>query len=326
MAGTTAASSPTPTPDADPSAESGPAAVPAADPAPDRPPRRPRRAVRLVGRLALVAVLLVVAAGAAWGLLLASRPGADRAGSGKPRFVVPEQQVEPRSVVPGGAGGVPDPLASTSAQPRASGVQPQASAVQPLSTADPFTTWVNRVADATDIPVRAVRAYATAELLMRARDPACRIGWSTLAGIGRVESIHGQYGGASLGADGRESTPIVGVPLDGSPGVKAIPDTDGGALDGDTTWDRAVGPMQFLPSTWQRWGARASGDGAPPDPQNIDDAALTAARYLCAAGGGDMTTPQGWWDAVLAYNRSVEYGQKVFSGADAYAKASTGSN
>jgi membrane-bound lytic murein transglycosylase B len=78
--------------------------------------------------------------------------------------------------------------------------------------------------------------------------------------------------------------------------------------------------MQFLPRTWLRWGVRANGDGKAPDPQNIDDAALTAARYLCASGG-NLSTARGWWRAVLTYNRSVPYGQKVFSGADAYAKA-----
>jgi membrane-bound lytic murein transglycosylase B len=114
--------------------------------------------------------------------------------------------------------------------------------------------------------------------------------------------------------------PIIGIPLDGSPGVRAVPDTDGGRLDGDTQWDRAVGAMQFLPATWARWGMRASGDGAPPDPQNIDDAALTAARFMCHRGG-DLATAEGWWKAVYAYNTSTTYGRDVFSGADAYAKA-----
>jgi membrane-bound lytic murein transglycosylase B len=66
---------------------------------------------------------------------------------------------------------------------------------------------------------------------------------------------------------------------------------------------------------------RASRDGNRPDPQNIDDASLTAARYLCA-DGRDLARPQGWWDAVLSYNNSVDYGQQVFSAADAYARAS----
>lgn len=60
--------------------------------------------------------------------------------------------------------------------------------------------------------------------------------------------------------------------------------------------------------------------GAAPDPQNIDDAALTTARYMCTRGG-DLGTPDGWWTAVLTYNNSTQYGQEVFSNADAYGKA-----
>jgi membrane-bound lytic murein transglycosylase B len=123
-----------------------------------------------------------------------------------------------------------------------------------------------------------------------------------------------------VGADGRLSPPVIGIALDGSPGVRAIRDTDRGRLDGDTAWDRAVGAMQFLPSTWARWATRASSDGAPPDPQNVDDAALAAARYLCASGG-NLSTGKGWWKAVLTYNESTAYARNVFSAADAYARA-----
>jgi membrane-bound lytic murein transglycosylase B len=79
--------------------------------------------------------------------------------------------------------------------------------------------------------------------------------------------------------------------------------------------------MQFIPTTWARYAVRANGDGQNPDPQNIDDAALAAARYLCS-GGRDLGTGAGWWAAVLDYNNSTEYGQNVYSGADAYARAS----
>lgn len=188
------------------------------------------------------------------------------------------------------------------------------------SGADSVAAWAERVSEKTQVPARSLVAYANAEIVTKQTDPACGITWTTLAGVGRVESHHGRYNGTRIGADGVVSPPIIGVPLDGSPGVKAVPDTDGGRLDGDTQWDRAVGAMQFLPTTWARWGVRASGDGAAPDPQNIDDAALSAATYLCARGG-DLASAEGWWRAVLAYNQSVTYGRDVFSGADAYAKA-----
>jgi membrane-bound lytic murein transglycosylase B len=141
----------------------------------------------------------------------------------------------------------------------------------------------------------------------------------SLAG-GRIESNHGQYGGATtLGADGRPSKPIIGAPLDGSPGVKAIGDTGRGRIDGDPTTDRAVGPMQFIPSTWSRWASDGNGDGAG-DPQQIDDAALAAGRCLCA-NWRDMASAAGWWAGILSYNNSTEYAQKVFGLADGYAKA-----
>ncbi|HEY8373786.1 MAG TPA: lytic murein transglycosylase, partial [Pseudonocardiaceae bacterium] len=80
--------------------------------------------------------------------------------------------------------------------------------------------------------------------------------------------------------------------------------------------------MQFIPSTWAQWAADGDGDGKA-DPQDLDDAALAAARYLCA-GNRDLGTGKGWWAAVMSYNNSVEYAQKVFGLADTYARASIG--
>jgi membrane-bound lytic murein transglycosylase B len=262
------------------------------------PARRPRNG-NIFGRIVLVLLLIVVVAAAAWGLGALNRK--DAAPLGPPPFLVPIQEVEPGAAAPGSAA-APGNTATTET--------------------NPLAEWATRVASKTDIPTRALHAYAAADLTMQREAPACRISWATLAGIGRVESRHGSINGTRLQENGLPSRPIIGVPLNGSAGVRAIHDTDGGRLDGDQTWDRAVGPMQFIPGTWNRWAKRASADGQPPDPQNIDDAALTAARYLCAGGARDLGTGQGWWSAVMAYNNSVEYGQNVFSGADAYARAS----
>lgn len=247
------------------------------------PPRR-----RLGGLILLVAVLV---AGVVVVVIGTNRPDEPAEPTA---FVVPDLDVAPGTAVP----------TAPTAESYSAGV----------------AAWAERLAQKTQIPARSLVAYAEAELAVRRTDPDCKINWATLAGVGRVESLHGRYNGTRIGADGVLTPPIIGIPLDGSPGVKAIPDTDGGRLDGDTQWDRAVGPMQFLPTTWARWGTRASDDGAAADPQNIDDAALSAAGYLCALGG-DLSSAEGWWKAVFAYNRSMEYGRNVFSGADAYAKA-----
>ena len=118
-----------------------------------------------------------------------------------------------------------------------------------------------------------------------------------------------------LGVDGRPEPPIRGPALDGN-GVAAIPDTDGGSWDGDTVWDRAVGPMQFIPDTWSRWGVDADGDGRA-DPNQIDDAALAAGRYLCASG--EMRSVEGWRGAVFSYNHLDSYVDAVADAANRYA-------
>lgn len=165
------------------------------------------------------------------------------------------------------------------------------------------STWVSTIAARTGIPARALRAYATAALTLRVEQPGCGLGWNTLAGLGAIESGHGTHSGGRLRDDGYPDPPIRGIALDGSASA-SIADTDGGSVDGDATWDRAVGPLQFIPSTWRSWGVDANGDGVA-DPNQIDDAALAAGRYLCAAG--EMTSPAGWRRAVFSYNHLDSY-------------------
>lgn len=218
---------------------------------------------------------------------------------------------EPSAVPLVAGGGMPAP-GVPEAVPDAAGV---AAAPQ-----DAYTTWAAEVGARTGIPARALAAYAAAEVALSAERPGCRLTWVTLAGVARIESNHGRYGDRTLREDGRPDRAIVGVQLDGAGDVAAIADTDGGALDGDRVWDRAVGPLQFLPSTWDRYGADGDGDGVR-EPQDIDDAAVAAGRYLCAAGG-DLSTDAGWWRAVLAYNASVTYAEDVLATADSYATRS----
>ena len=155
------------------------------------------------------------------------------------------------------------------------------------------------------IPAVALAAYQNAARIIGRADPSCHLPWQLLAAIGRVESDHGRYGGSVLGADGVAQPGIYGIPLDGSAGTASIPDTDGGRYDGDPVYDRAVGPMQFIPSTWSVVGVDADGDGVR-NPQDINDAALGAAVYLCA-GQEDLATPAGRTAAVYRYNHNRDY-------------------
>lgn len=156
-----------------------------------------------------------------------------------------------------------------------------------------------------DLTLVALDAYLRASLDITSVHPGCGLPWWLLAGIGRVESGHGTFADSELDPAGTARTAIVGIALDGGNGTAVITDTDGGAYDGDTVSDRAVGPMQFIPSTWASYAADGNGDGVT-DPQNLYDAARAAADYLCTAGG-DLRTDAGIHRAVFAYNHSEAY-------------------
>lgn len=205
-----------------------------------------------------------------------------------------------------------DPVLLTSGPPADTGpvgAAPVAAAAsaQPAQPTGVDPAWVRRTALAAGIPEPAVAAYARATL---GAPEGCDLGWTTLAGIGWVESHHATIDGRTVGVDGRPSTPIVGPALDGAGPVAAIP-VDGG-------WDHATGPLQFITSTWERWGRDGDGDGAA-DPQDLDDAAAAAAAYLCGTGH-DLATGPGWAAAVRAYNHSDAYVLAVHSAATTYAE------
>ncbi|WP_440712217.1 lytic transglycosylase domain-containing protein [Gordonia sp. FQ] len=166
------------------------------------------------------------------------------------------------------------------------------------------------------IPGVVLQAYKLAATRVAAESPQCKLPWYLLAGIGRIESGHAD--GGDVDAYGNTRVKIRGPVLDGSlAGNAVIHDSDGGRLDGDAGHDRAMGPMQFIPSTWASWGSDANGDGKA-DPDNIFDATYSAGRYLCA-GVTDIMSSSNKVAAVLRYNRSMAYVNNVLGWAAAYA-------
>ena len=166
------------------------------------------------------------------------------------------------------------------------------------------------------IPSAALAAYQRAETVINAADTTCHLPWQLVAAIGRVESDHGRVNGSHLTSNGLARPAIYGLPLDGTQGTARITDTDAGLLDADERFDRAVGPMQFIPSTWSVVGVDADGD-TQRDPQDIDDSALATAVYLCS-GDDDLATDTGRRSSVFRYNHSEEYVDLVLAFYDAY--------
>lgn len=169
------------------------------------------------------------------------------------------------------------------------------------------------------IPTLALKAYSRAQQVMAQVDPGCNLPWTLVAAIGRVESNHGRFGGNALNSQGVAVPGIFGPRLDGVSTAR-ITDTDAGAFDGDGAFDRAVGPMQFIPGTWRSMGVDGDGDGVR-NPQDIDDAAMSTAVYLCS-GKTDLSKASDLNSAVLRYNHSQQYADLVISIAKAYAGGS----
>ncbi|MGI8808255.1 MAG: lytic murein transglycosylase [Acidimicrobiales bacterium] len=144
-----------------------------------------------------------------------------------------------------------------------------------LATAAQTPTQAGAVATAT-IPADWIALYG------RAAATCPGLPWAVLAAVGAVESGHGQS--------------IL-------PGVRAGANFAG-----------AMGPMQFIAGTWAAYGVDGDGDGIR-DVYNPTDAVFGAARYLCASGGGSLTTLR---RALWAYNHADWYVEMVLEQAARY--------
>lgn len=167
-----------------------------------------------------------------------------------------------------------------------------------------------------DLPVAALNAYERAEQVIGSVRPGCHLSWPVLAAVGQVESDHGRSSGGDLDIDGTTSRVVRGAVLDGSGSTAKVADTDGGQLDGVTRWDRAVGPMQFLPSTWIAVRVDGDDDGVR-SADDIDDASLAAAVFLCA-WGDDLSSPSGATKALGHFSSTPGFAPAVLSLARTY--------
>ena len=200
------------------------------------------------------------------------------------------------------------------------------SAYAALTTGAQDDTGIAGGGTAADIPARMLTAYKKAAQQVARHVPKCRgMRWPVLAGIAKVESNHAV--GRNVADNGDIRPKIYGVLLNGSGAggnTTAFPDTDHGRWDGTPTGERAVGPFQFLPSTWEGIGQDANGDRTA-DPHNADDAALGAAVYLCG-NGRDLTKRTQLKAAILQYNHSTAYVSDVLGWIDQYTAAAKDSD
>ncbi|MGX1473827.1 UNVERIFIED_CONTAM: membrane-bound lytic murein transglycosylase B [Streptomyces canus] len=208
---------------------------------------------------------------------------------------------------------------ATAGDSGATGKSPYYTDLPPLNTPSPAptdgTSTVTPVESEAGIPATVLAAYKKAAAELQESKPGCNLPWQLLAAIGQVES--GQARGGRVDAEGTTTSKILGPQLDGN-GFELIRDTDNGAYDGDTAYDSAVGPMQFIPSTWAWAGRDGNGDGVK-DPNNIYDAALATGHYLCRYGW-DLSDSGDLDSAILSYNPSRHYVNTVLSWLEYYRK------
>ncbi|WJV51647.1 NlpC/P60 family protein [Streptomyces flavofungini] len=193
-----------------------------------------------------------------------------------------------------------------------------------VAAREPAAPPMETVGKVSGIPQRMLAAYQNAATRLPDEVPKCKgMRWPILAGIAKIESNHA--GGRKIAATGDITPRILGVLLNGSGAggnTTTFNDTDNGRWDGTSSGERAVGPFQFLPSTWETNGRDANDDGET-NPHNADDAALGAAVYLCG-NGRNLADRSQLKSAIFQYNRSDAYVADVTSWIDRYSQLGNG--
>ncbi|MFD5785342.1 NlpC/P60 family protein [Streptomyces sp. NPDC127037] len=185
------------------------------------------------------------------------------------------------------------------------------------------TPTVEDCAEVEGIPKPTCEAYFhAAEAILTIKPKCTNLSWTLLAGIGQIESHHGTFMGRKVvdkvgSKYGNVEPPVIGPVLDGSNGTQRITDTDGGKYDHDTVYDRAVGPTQFIPQTWESVAQDGDDDG-DTDPQNVFDSALSTAVLLCGSGAADFSKSKTEHDAIFRYNHSEQYVADVLAAKAQY--------
>jgi cell wall-associated NlpC family hydrolase len=202
----------------------------------------------------------------------------------------------------------PKPVAATTPAPPPSET-PAAGTTEPAkvpaNTGQEFDDFARTMGQRLDIPERAMIGYAKATNKLTKDQPACHLSWVTLAAIGKTTTDHGRAAGATFADSGGSSKAIGEVELRDFYG-------------NNVSTLNAGGPMQLSAALWAKWQQSAS--GGKPDPQNIDDAALTTGRALCAEGR-DLSNGDAWWTAVSTLQPAPLYLHRTLATLNVYGTA-----
>jgi len=175
--------------------------------------------------------------------------------------------------------------------------------------ASEFEAWASKTSLWLDIPLRAMTGYAKATVSLTKEIPGCHLSWVTLAAVGKVTSDHGRVNSGHLGANGVMDKPL---------GTVEVRDFYNKVV----STANASGPMQLSPALWAKYKTSAS--GTKPDPQNIDDAALTTGRALCA-DGHDLSQGQTWWGTVAELQSAPLFLHRTLATVNVYGTVGQGS-